>query len=277
MAETSKISWTHATFNPWWGCHKVSPACDACYAERDSQRFAPGLWGKDAPRRFFGDKHWNEPLRWNRKAQKEGKPFRVFCASMADVFEDRRDLDEHRERLWALIEATPFLTWLILTKRPENMLKMAPRRWAVAWPSNIWAMTTAEDQKNYDRRVKYLARVPATVRGLSLEPLVGRIDLRLDKSLLGLDAPLGELIHWVITGGESGPTARPVPAEWFQYLRDQSLAAGIPFHFKQWGEWECAGLDDGQPIFHWVGKKAAGRLLDGREWNQYPGGHPENS
>jgi protein gp37 len=335
MAEESKISWTHGTFNPWWGCTKVSPACDACYAERDSQRFAPGLWGKAAPRRFFGDKHWNEPLRWNAKAQREGRPFRVFCASMADVFEDRRDLDAPRERLWDLIERTPFLTWLILTKRADLMTRLAPERWAAAWPTNVWAMTTVEDQKRADQRIPHLLKVPAVVRGLSVEPIVGPVDLTRylnprwacsgcgyrtnenvgrcygycqDSSGKSCDAVAcpgcrkfhywtGSVsrIHWVITGGESGPTSRPMHPDWARKLRDDSIAAGAAFHIKQWGEWapdyyaahveeprlvgnDCWWNLAGGHGFHGervvrmirVGKKMAVRTLDGRIWDEYP-------
>lgn len=324
MAEESKISWTHGTFNPWWGCTKVSPGCDACYAERDSARFAPGLWGKQAPRRFFGDKHWNEPLRWNAKASKSGAPFRVFCASMADVFEDRRDLDAPRERLWELIERTPALTWLVLTKRPELMTRFAPTRWAQAWPPNVWAMTTVEDQTFADKRIPELLKVPAAVRGLSVEPMTGPVVLRPAWIEAELQAfgPRGvkmfPRIDWVIAGGESGPTSRPVHPQWLRDLRDQCAAAAVAYHIKQWGEWkpidqmEAGEMDakhmrygvdsDGNPDPYkllgckydqtrvqldggqkneWpagtmgmvrVGKKAAGRALDGKIWDEYPAG-----
>lgn len=316
MAKESAISWTHGTFNPWWGCTKVSPGCDACYAERDSARFAPGLWGKTAPRRFFGDKHWNEPRRWNDAARRSGKPFRVFCASMADVFEDRRDLDDSRRRLWDLIEATPFLTWLLLTKRPELMTTLAPARWAGAWPGNIWAMTTAESQVWADRRIPHLLKVPAAVRGLSIEPMVGPVTLRPYFNQTACHPK--PVLNWVIVGGESGPTSRPMHPAWAQRLRDECQAAGVAYHVKQWGEWkpigqmadgeydrDCVryGLDedgkrdefkplgpkfeectlqlDGSVEFAFpegamtmvrVGKKAAGRTLDGKVWDEYPQG-----
>ncbi len=305
MAKESKISWTHGTFNPWWGCTKVSPACDACYAERDSARFAPGLWGKDAPRRFFGDKHWDEPLRWNAAAQKSGQQFRVFCASMADVFEDRRDLDAPRERLWDLIERTPALTWLVLTKRANLMTKLAPSRWAASWPRNVWAMTTVEDQKRASQRIPHLLEVPAIVRGLSVEPMVGPVTVA--QYLQGTLIPG---INWVIAGGESGPTSRPTHPKWLRTLRDECGRMKVAYHIKQWGEWAPRGrLHDGDmlpvdnertiifnedgntrgraagsltnllsefsdgshcEVMERIGKKAAGRTLDGVIWDQYP-------
>src|SRR5579859_1859246 len=122
MAANSKISWTDHTFNPWWGCVKVSPACDHCYAESFSKRVGQNIWGVDSPRRFFGDKHWTEPLKWNRDALKDfGRPARVFCASMADVFEVRDDLIPHRIRLFDLIKDTPNLLWNLLTKRAQEV------------------------------------------------------------------------------------------------------------------------------------------------------------
>lgn len=134
MGEETGISWTDHTFNPWWGCVRVSEACRNCYAERTGNRFGV-TWGVDTFRRFFDDKHWNQPAIWNRKALAAGVRRRVFCASMADVFEDRRDLDEHRTRLWSLIKATPALDWLLLTKRPEHFAAMLP--WSSARPCEM--------------------------------------------------------------------------------------------------------------------------------------------
>ena len=132
MGKLSKIQWCHHTFNPWWGCVNISPACDHCYAEAWAKRCGKQVWGKEAPRRFFGDRHWNEPLKWDRAAEKAGERHRVFCASMADVFEDRRDLDEPRARLYGLIEQTPNLDWMLLTKRPQVVGKLVP--YGDAWP-----------------------------------------------------------------------------------------------------------------------------------------------
>lgn len=121
MAKDSGIEWTHHTFNPWWGCVRLSPACAHCYAETWARRVGMDLWGGDAPRRFFSENHWREPLRWNSEAQRLGVRARVFCASMADVFEPRTDLDPWRERLWGLIEKTSHLDWLLLTKQPGHI------------------------------------------------------------------------------------------------------------------------------------------------------------
>lgn len=258
MGRDSNIEWTHHTFNPWWGCVNVSPACDHCYAESFAKRFGT-QWGKDTARRFFGDKHWNEPVRWNRLAAAAGNRQRVFCASMADVFEDRRDLDEHRSRLWRLIATTPYLDWLLLTKRPWNILRLLPDEWGLTVPTNVWLGTTAENQKWADQRIPALMELQATVRFLSMEPLLGPIDLRAVPGLNRMGAPLPD---WIIVGGESGRGARPMEPLWARRLRDQSVAAGVPFFFKQWGE-----HDDGLVK---LGKKATGRVLDGRLWNQVP-------
>lgn len=196
MSENSGISWTDNTFSPWWGCQKVSRACDGCYAEAFAKRVGFKVWGPKAERRFFGDKHWAEPLKWNRAAAERGMRTKVFCSSMADVFEDRRDLDEHRERLWDVIDHTPFLDWQLLTKRPQNMLTMAPLHWRNGWPTYVWAGTTAENQATFDERWEHLRQVPAAVRFVSIEPMIGPVDVR--------PGGAGDL-HQAIFGGESGP------------------------------------------------------------------------
>ena len=263
MAEHSKIEWTDNTFNPWWGCQKVSPACDHCYAETFSKRTGNAVWGKDAPRRFFGDLHWAEPLTWNKKAERDGVARKVFCGSMCDVLEDRRDIDEHRARLLGLIRQTPALRWLLLTKRPQNYSRLFR---GVTLPANVWAGTTLEN-RDCMWRLDTLREVPAAVRFLSVEPLLedlGQIDLT--------------GIHWVIVGGESGPGARPMHPDWARGVRDQCVAAGVPFFFKQWGEWTPYIMGRNVPTYSFgqydrmerVGKKAAGRLFDGREWSEFP-------
>jgi protein gp37 len=151
MGKNSHIEWTHHTFNPWWGCAKVSPACQHCYAEAWAKRVGARVWGAKAPRRFFGNDHWNEPLKWNSEAKKNRIRYRVFCASMADVFEDRIDLDLWRARLWDLIDATPYLDWLLLTKRPESVEKLS--RWGAVWPANVWLGTTVENQECAEKRL----------------------------------------------------------------------------------------------------------------------------
>jgi protein gp37 len=288
VAENSKIEWTNHTFNPWSGCVKVSEACANCYAANlppAMRRHAE--WGADTPRIPASEAYWKGPLAWNKAAEKAGVRARVFCASVADVFEDRADLDVWRERLWALIAETPWLDWLLLTKRPHVMA-----RWAEAhpWPVNAWAGATVENQKRTER-IDDLRKVPARVRFLSMEPLGGPVALDLHG------------IHWVIVGGESGHRAKPMHPAWARSLRDQCVAAGVAFHFKQWGEWapieapagggpQGWGWSDGsgrgaikqdghgRPEMHrWkdglgsharVGKVEAGRGLDGRTWDEFP-------
>lgn len=266
MGRFSGIEWTHHTFNPWWGCSKVSPACAHCYAEAWAKRVGMALWGEESPRRFFGDKHWKEPILWDRAAAEVGERHRVFTASMADVFEDRADLVEPRARLFELIAATPNLDWLLLTKRPELILGLVP---CPSWPANVWVGVTAENQKLLDQRIGHLARVPSVVRFLSCEPLLGPLSI----------ATHASTIDWVITGGETGGRARPTHPGWFASLRDQCVANGIPFHFKQWGDWhpEMAGKvkatvswkGDRVPVTR-VGKRTAGRILDQRTWDGLP-------
>lgn len=281
MAKNSSIEWTHHTFNPWWGCVKVSPACKNCYAESWAKRVGLKLWGPKSPRRFFSDAHWNEPLKWNREAERDGERRRVFCASMADVFEGRPELDEWRQRLWTLIAQTPNLDWLLLTKRPERVQKHVP--WAgAAWPNNVWLGTTAENQRWLDKRMPHLLRHhSAPVLFVSAEPLFGFLDMR---AYLPTPGKTERAVDWVIAGGESGPKARPMNPEWARDLRDQVVRAGARFHFKQWGHWspEELGVDrehrrvqvlgrDGKPIaLVRLGKKASGRKLDGTTWDEFP-------
>lgn len=218
MGESTKIAWTDHTFNPWWGCQRVSPGCEHCYAETFAKRVGLKVWGPQSERRFFGDKHWAEPLKWNRKAAAEGRRARVFCASMADVFEDRVDLVEHRVRLVRLIAATPHLDWLLLTKRPENMLQLGAEAGLdpEGWPSNVWAGTTAEDGKSYMERWPILARVPARVRFISHEPALAPIHNLFAEGLVGHREYAWP--DWIITGGESGPGARPYALLWAREL-----------------------------------------------------------
>lgn len=280
MAKNSSIEWTHHTFNPWWGCVKVSPACKHCYAESWAKRVGLSLWGPKSPRRFFGDAHWKEPLKWNREAERDKERRRVFCASMADVFEARHDLDEWREKLWALIEQTPMLDWLLLSKRPDRIGRQVP--WGERWPHNVWLGTTAENQRWLEKRAPaLLEQHRAPVLFLSAEPLLGFLDMR---KYLPAPGKTARSIDWVIAGGESGAKARPMNPEWARDLRDQVISAGSRFHFKQWGHWspEELGVDrehrrvevfgrDGKPIaLVRLGKKASGRRLDGMTWDELP-------
>jgi protein gp37 len=278
MARNSTIEWTHHTFNPWWGCHRVSPACDNCYAETWAHRLGRQLWGARAPRRFFGDNHWREPLRWEAEAAAGQRRERVFCASMADVFEWRADLNEHRARLFQLIDETPNLDWLLLTKRPQHILRMTP--WRDAWPHNVWVGTTVENQRFADLRLPQLLRVPARVRFLSCEPLLGPLNLRSWFNSRGYYP-----VDWIIAGGESGAHSRPMHPDWALGLLDQCQRAHVPFHFKQWGHWGPANtinvptpvttftFDNERPVdMVGAGKGRTGRLLQGATWDGLP--HP---
>lgn len=286
MSENSAIEWTTHTFNTWWGCARVSPGCRFCYADGIATRYGHELWRRKGERRMLSDNHWRQPLKWNRDAENAGKPAKVFCASMADVFELHPDpatnaeLDAARARLWDLIDQTPWLRWQLLTKRPQNVMGMVP--WGALWPSTVWLGTSTEDQIRADERIPVLLDIPAKVRFLSAEPLLGPIDLagpadqhgarsRLtywltgrpgwgpeETSRTGLvtqELVVGPRISWVIVGGESGPKHRSMNVEWVRSLRDQCVSAGVPFLFKQHG---------GRT------SKANGRDLDGRTWDEFP-------
>ena len=263
MGENSKIEWTTHTFNPWWGCTKVSEACKNCYAETWAKRVGQKVWGPKAERRTMSENHWKQPLKWNRDAENATERPRVFCASMADVFEDRPELAAPRARLFELIEYTPNLDWLLLTKRPQNVKRLA--KWQDEWPENVWLGTTVELQTRADELLPFLAEISAKVRFISAEPLLGPLDL----------TPwLGSTINWVITGGESGPKARPASPKWFRDIHHQCMERSVAFHFKQWGDWgpgygenlparrQMEIAQDGTEMFK-LGKKEAGRLLDG--------------
>lgn len=358
MAENTKIEWAHHTFNHVIGCTKVSAGCKNCYAEvLDKNRFSKTLggatptnplthWGPTGERYRTGLSTWKQPLKWDKAAAAKGVRERVFCASLADVFESLPGehpsstlLVEAQYDLLNMIRQTPNLDWLLLTKRPENILNhlkfnhcLAARRfdvnlteWLSHWlegepPANVWLGTSVENQEVAHARVNALIDVPAQIRFLSCEPLLGPLDLTKifdfenEISVNALEgryrtsprdedgAPCGR-IHWVIAGGESGHSARPMHPYWVESLRDQCQAAGVPFLFKQWGEWEpqriipgkkaAVVLPDGRHRFEgtpewetpvdWprccvrdicycakVGKEAAGRILDGRTWDEFP-------
>lgn len=258
----SRIEWTHHTFSPWWGCEKVSRGCQHCYAEAWAKRTGHDVWGSGSPRRFFGDKHWREPLKWNTEAKAAGERRRVFCASMADVFEDRLDLNPQRERLFRLIEETQDLDWLVLTKRPENMRKLVPGHWKGGWPVNVWAGTTIESNATRERWA-HLKQVPASVRFISAEPLVEDVDF---STIIGVEYSdiigdwLPEQIHvlgghpspdWIIVGGESGGGASSFNPDWARKIRDQCAAGKVSFFMKQLGtnveDRNDAGFDGDEP------------------------------
>lgn len=281
MGKDSRIEWTHHTFNPWWGCVKVSAACDHCYAETWAKRLGADVWGPKTERRFFTDAHWKEPLRWNREASEAGERRRVFCASMADVFENRPDLIEPRARLLELIEQTPHLDWLLLTKRIHLVHKLLPKGYEL--PTNVWLGTTVENQDSADKRIKYLLKFKTpSVRFLSCEPLLGPVDI----AQYLIKNEKGVRVDWVIAGGESGAGSRPMEPLWPDALRKQCTKARVPFHFKQWGHWAPADLasdvmtprtpihvvrqDGTEVMLAAVGKGKAGRTLGGRQWDQFP-------
>lgn len=263
MGENSSIQWTHHTFNPWVGCQRVSPGCTNCYAEAYDKRVggakitevSAGVamtyktlrWGPKAPRVRTSVQNWRKPLAWNRAAEAAGERHRVFCASLADVFEDRPELVEWRAQLFDLIDATKHLDWLLLTKRPENLSRMLPwgrdpEEAGSPWP-NVWLGTTVEDQQRANERIPELLKVPAEVRFLSCEPLLERVDL--SRWLTGVhpsnfSEPLREQVmagrpDWVIIGGESGHGARPFHAGWARDLLRQCRASGVAPFVKQLG------------------------------------------
>ena len=282
MAKDSRIEWTHHTFNPWWGCVKVSAACDNCYAETWAKRLGENVWGVNTERRFFGDAHWKEPLRWDSEARAEGTRRRVFCASMGDVFEKNPVLISHRQRLLDLIAATPNLDWLLLTKRIHVVQKLLPKGYE--FPANVWLGATVENQEVADKMIKYLLKFETpSVRFLSCEPLLSALDL---KPYLVPNAQ-GLKVDWVITGGESGAASRPMNPAWPADIQKQCLNADVPFHFKQWGHWAPIELvrnvitkntriesmeSDAYATVSLaaIGKGKAGRSLAGKHWDQFP-------
>lgn len=324
--ENSHIEWTDHTWNPWIGCTKVDALCAHCYAEARDIRFADGAhWGKGAPRQRTSLGNWREPYRWNRDAGIKaavliGRRPRVFSASLADWLDDEVPIAWLVDML-QVVNKCRNLNWLLLTKRPENWkLRLGacvsealknrgadsgPTDFIQRWlrgdaPEHVWVGTSVGNQESADKRIPELLEIPAKIRFLSCEPLLGPVDLSL--ALQGWDVrptqPNGEpeqfetpTVDWVIAGGESGKGARPMHPNWAKSLRDQCVAAKVPFFFKQWGEHsaevrpgvECevaklephqsAAWGDGATnhvVYSRVGKKAAGALLDGREWKEFP-------
>lgn len=281
MAEETNISWCDMTHNHWIGCTRVSPACDGCYAAHlMDTRLGRVEWGEPGKgagtRSLTSEANRRKPLTWNRKAAAAGtRPF-VFCSSLADVF-DNQVPTEWRRDLFDLIRATPNLVWLLLTKRPQLIVKLSEA--AGGLPSNAAIGTTIEDQIRADINEPALVNAAAATNPLftfvSIEPMLGSVRLR---HLY----PIGEegfidtpRIDWVIAGGETdqgGHKARPSSRRWFRALRDQCAAAGVPFHFKQWGEFipDDPAPDGSHTAMRRVGKHRAGRLLDGVEHNARP-------
>lgn len=264
MAENSRIEWTDATVNFWWGCTKVGPGCDHCYAEGWSKRTGHQIWGAGAPRRKI--KGAAGTLR--KLNQQGGK--RVFIQSMSDIFDNEVPQDWFSDAWW-LIGGALHCQIQIVTKR----LPMVEKRLSAigaSWPPHAGLIATVVNQAEADRDVPRLLALKAKLGipwvGLSMEPLLGPVVLR-EEWLAGLD--------WIIVGGESGPGARPMHPDWPRSLRDQCVSAGVSFFFKQWGNWHPDALlcTDTQgrcpPPNMNIGKKRSGRLLDGRTWDQMPG------
>lgn len=254
MGYATAIEWTHHSFNPWRGCTKVSAGCANCYAETLSARNPKvlGVWGDKGTRVVASESMWREPLKWNAQAERAGQRRRVFCASLADVFERRDELIAPRARLLKLIRATPWLDWLLLTKRPENVLECVKESDAGYWsdwrfgyrvPENVWLGFSAENQTTFDERFDHARQIPCVVRFASLEPLLGPIDISAaywigecydpgtDKGYPVKDRGL----EWVIVGGESGPLSRACRVSWVRSLVAQCRAAAIPCFVKQLG------------------------------------------
>lgn len=337
MAEHSTIEWTDATWNPITGCTLVSEGCRHCYAaglaatrlKHHPSRAGLARINAAGEAKFTGEVRFNEewidqPLRWKR-------PRRIFVCAHGDLFHEQVP-DEWINRVFRVMAMAKHHTFQVLTKRPERAMfylaaegrELEIRSHEIAWPlPNVWLGTSVEDQATADERIPHLLATPAAVRFLSAEPLLGLVDLtriRNEGDALRPDALRGRCVTWVIVGGESGRHARPMHPDWARSLRDQCAAAGVPYFFKQWGEWSPVTIaedEDGalgpaypmrgcsdpfthgndQPCTFWhrvdsrwvewphlagssaigarrVGKKAAGRMLDGREWSQMP---PKNT
>lgn len=271
--EDSLIEWTTHTFNGWAGCTKKSEACEHCYAEAQTKQYGFVKWGTanmGGQRRIISDAKWREPLAWNATCHSTATRARVFAMSWADVFEDwdgpvvtdkagtlsNLTLDDLRARFFTLSERTTDLDWLVLTKRPENIERMVPSRWAREWPGNVWLGTTVETQQRAEERIPHLIKHRSVVRFLSVEPQLGPVDL----------TPWLAEIDWVIAGGESGGSARPTQVEWARSIRDQCVEAGVSFFWKQWGQFAQVGSTDGLVRLRTKNE----RTLDGRKWDQFP-------
>lgn len=222
------IAWTDRTYNPWIGCQQVTEAeCGDCYALRWARRHGMQVWGSlsQTPRHLTKTQH--DPRRWNAEAQQTGTRLKVFCASLADVFEPHPQVAEARTKLWTLIEETSFLDWQLLTKRPKFITRLVPQTWLTHWPTHVWIGTSVGTQAAVEKRTPYLLDVPAPLRFLSCEPLVERI------TLTRFLAP--RAISWVICGGYSGSQHRPMELAWARSLRDACEEHQVAFFMKQLG------------------------------------------
>lgn len=312
--ENTTISWAHHSFSGWSGCSAISSgvagACKFCYAEAINKRFRDGRnWGVGAPRERTSEKYWELPLKWNRVAGKKKQRVRVFAFSTSDVFDVEAD-QSWRDDFFNLVLKTPNIDWLILTKRVGNVKKMVPRDWLVnGFPANVWLGITVVTQGEAERDIPKLMALPASVRFLSMEPLLGMVQLDAVRyehmpGVVGdaLNPPTDydqasggryPAIDWVICGGEAAAKARPMHPDWARSLRDQCVQAGTHFFFKQWGNWcpESSDIiqstrkkivinnsgeitseaDPTAEVMVRMRKQDAGELLDGRMHQNIPG------
>lgn len=222
MGDSTEIAWTDSTFNPWWGCAKVSPGCAHCYAEAFDRRTGGDNWGAGKTPRVMVPRYWSQPIKWQREAEQTGIRRRVFCGSMCDWAAVEGPASE-RSRLWEVIRQTPMLDWQLLTKRADRIAELLPSDWGAGYP-NVWLGVSVENREHGVPRIDLLRKIPAAVRFLSCEPLLG------DLGELDLEG-----IGWVIVGGESGSNARTMSVLWVLDIKDQCDRHGVPFFFKQWG------------------------------------------
>lgn len=283
MGYRTNIDWTDHTWNPWQGCHKVSQGCEHCYMYREKTRYGqdPSTVVRSSRATF------EKPLSWHRTvvAQARGglvpKPELVFACSWSDFFVT--EADPWRDEAWDIIRRTPYLTYQLLTKRVENIAARLPADWGAGW-RNVWLVASAENQAAADERLPLLLQTPAAVRGVSVEPMLSGMDLT--RYVFDRGKEIGRLMYGpavynreqaesvvcpsldlVICGGESGPDARPMHSAWPRGLRDQCKAAGVPFWFKQWGEW-LPGNQVRQDSAYWPGfvKAPFGTLGSDGQW-----------
>ncbi len=322
--DITAISWTDHTHNYVHGCthadaddpadpegdvEATSAECDHCYAETTDKRFGGDHWGDSAPRRILSDAYWLKPMTWNAAAERDGRRHRVFCSSMADVFETHRVpeiqaiLDSQRKRLWDSIAKTPWLDWQLLTKRPENFRRYLPwsdmdasgkiaAEWQEPWP-NVWLGVTIGTRRSL-WRARYLRQTPAVVRFVSGEPLLDHISAAEWDVVLGTpgvprpviltecvpvlgqyaDHENAHRIHWLIIGDESGHGRRPCHPDWVRTARDAAERHGVAWHFKQWNGSMSDGIDHPDGKVNHKNNKVHLPLLDGRRHDAMPQGIP---
>lgn len=293
MGEQTNIAWCDKTFNPWVGCSKISLACDNCYAEKWAKRSGSVVWGEN--RRRTSKANWKQPLKWDKEAREKGVRYKVFCASLADVF-DNQVPDSWRMELFELIGSTTNIDWLILTKRIGNVQKMSSRDGQMfdVIIDKVWLGITICNQEEADRDIPKLIDIPAKLRFLSIEPMLAPIDLKFTTRSFGFPKHVSrdgvaygmpQGIHWVIVGGETGANARPMYPHWVFSIKEQCREVNKPFFFKQWGEYLSDSQDllkvinkqqhsfvgiTGIDTLYKVGKAKAGHLLNGKEYYQFP-------